>query len=310
MSATNERVAPARAPRIVLLGADGQLGWELRRALLPLGEVVAWGRAEADLSELDALRAQLDRVRPQVIVNAAAYTAVDRAEQEVALATCINADAPALLAQWAAEHDAWLVHYSTDYVFDGTRDAPYDEACAPNPQSAYGRSKLAGELAVAASGCRHLTLRTSWVYAARGGNFARTMLKLARERELLRVVADQFGAPTAAELIADVSALALHRVLADADFAVQAGGLYHLSAAGATSWHGYAQYVLEQARAFGAELRCRELAPISTAEYPLPAPRPANSRLDCTRLQQAFGVHLPDWQVQVQRMLRELLLPR
>ena len=310
MNATPGTAAPSPAPRILLLGADGQLGWELRRALLPLGEVVACGRAEADLGELDALRALLDRWQPQVVVNAAAYTAVDRAEQEVALAQRVNAEAPALLARWAAAHDAWLLHYSTDYVFDGTSDAPYDETCTPNPQSVYGRSKLAGELAITASGCRHLTLRTSWVYAARGGNFARTMLKLGREREQLRVVADQVGAPTAAELIADVSALALHRVLADADFAVQAGGLYHLSAAGATSWHGYAQYVLEQARALGVELRCRELSPITTAEYPLPAPRPANSRLDCARLQQRFGVCLPDWRVQVRRMLTELLAPR
>ena len=297
-------------PRIVLLGADGQLGWELRRALLPLGEVLAYGRAQADLGQPDALRALLQRAQPRVIVNAGAYTAVDRAESEPALAQRINADAPAALAQWAAAHDAWLVHYSTDYVFDGRRELPYDEGCAPNPASAYGRSKLAGEQAIAAAGCRHLLLRTSWVYAARGDNFAKTMLRLAREREQLRVVADQFGAPTAAELVADVTALALQRLLHDAAFAAGAAGLYHLSAAGSTSWHGYASYVLEQARALGQALRCRALLPIATADYPLPAPRPANSRLDCSLLQQRFGLQLPDWRIQVQRLLAELLAPR
>ncbi len=298
------------APRLLLLGADGQLGWELRRALLPLGEVVACGRAEADLGDLDALRALLQRAQPQVIVNAAAYTAVDRAESEPERAQRINADAPAALAQWAAGRDAWLVHYSTDYVFDGRSERPYDEHGVPQPASVYGRSKLAGEQAIAAAGCRHLLLRTSWVYAARGGNFAKTMLRLAREREQLRVVADQFGAPTAAELIADVSALALHRVLRDAAFGAQASGLYHLTASGSTSWHGYADFVLDQARALGDTLRCTELLPIATADYPLPAPRPANSRLDCTRLQQRFGVQLPDWRVQVRRLLDELLAPR
>ncbi len=298
------------ATRLLLLGADGQLGWELRRALLPLGEVIACGRAQADLARPDALRAVLQRAQPHVIVNAAAYTAVDRAESEAELAQCVNAQAPATLAHWAAEHDAWLVHYSTDYVFDGRSEHPYDERCAPNPASVYGRSKLAGEQAITAAGCRHLVLRTSWVYAARGGNFAKTMLRLAREREQLRVVADQFGAPTAAELIADVSALALHRVLHDAQFGAQASGLYHLSASGSTSWHGYASYVLECARTLGESLRCRELLPIATADYPLPAKRPANSQLDCTLLQQRFGLRLPDWRVQVQRLLAELLGPR
>ncbi|MDE1952206.1 MAG: dTDP-4-dehydrorhamnose reductase [Betaproteobacteria bacterium] len=298
-------------PRILLLGADGQLGWELRRALLPLGDVKPLNRTQADLCNLPALRAVLDQARPHIIVNAAAYTAVDRAESEPELAQRINAAAPGLLAAWAAEHDAMLVHYSTDYVFDGSKPAPYTELDAPKPRSVYGHSKRAGEQAIAQSGCRHLIFRTSWVYAARGGNFAKTMLKLAREREHLRVVADQFGAPTSAELIADVTALALHRVQTDASFATAIGtwsGLYHLTACCSTSWHGYAQFVLQQAAAHGVALRCgaEAVEPIATADYPLPAPRPANSRLDCDRLQAALGLALPHWQIQVRRMLAEV----
>ena len=300
----------ASPPRILLLGADGQVGWELRRALLPLGTVVPMGRAEADLSDLDGLERLLTRDRPQVIVNAAAYTAVDRAESDVDLATRINAEAPAVLARHAAQTGAWLVHYSTDYVFDGTKVSPYSEADAPSPQSVYGRTKLAGERAIAAAGCKALVLRTSWVYAARGGNFARTMLRLATERDTLRVVADQIGAPTSAELIADGTALALHRVLTEPAGAKLAG-LYHLTAAGTTSWHGYAQHVLARAQAAGWSLRCvpDAVQPVATADYPLPAPRPANSRLDTAKLCAAFGLTLPDWTVQVDRLLAELPRP-
>ncbi|WP_079418501.1 dTDP-4-dehydrorhamnose reductase [Thiomonas intermedia] len=295
-------------PRLLLLGADGQVGWELRRALLPLGTVLPMTRAQADLSDLTGLKALLDRERPDVVVNAAAYTAVDRAESEPELAQRLNADAPQMLADYAAQNGAWLLHYSTDYVFDGAQPAPYTEADTPNPQSVYGRSKLAGEQAIAASGCRHLILRTSWVYAARGANFAKTMLRLAAERDSLRVVADQVGAPTSAELIADVSALILHRLQSDAALAQRASGLYHLTAQGSTSWHGYAQYVIAQAIARGLPLRCAPEAvqPIATTDYPLPAPRPANSRLDCTRLQTAFGLTLPPWSIQVQRLIHEL----
>jgi dTDP-4-dehydrorhamnose reductase len=294
---------------ILLLGADGQLGWELRRALLPLGSVCACARAQADLADAAALQRVLEQQRPDLIVNAAAYTAVDRAESEPELAQRVNAAAPAELAAYAARSGAWLVHYSTDYVFDGSSEQAYDEAQAPNPQGVYGRSKLAGERAIVASGCRHLIFRTSWVYAARGANFARTMLRLAQQREQLRVVADQIGAPTAAELIADVSALALHRVRADPELARRASGTYHLAASGSTSWHGYARFVLEEARALGVELRCapEQVQAIRTAEYPLPAPRPANSRLDCRRLRETFGVDLPEWQLQVRRMLAEVL---
>ncbi len=299
-------------PRILLLGADGQVGWELRRALLPLGEVLPLNRAEADLGDVSALRAVLDRTRPQFIVNAAAYTAVDKAETEAELAQRINAAAPGLLAAWAAEHNAMLVHYSTDYVFDGAKPAPgsYTEADTPNPQSAYGRSKLAGEQAITASGCRHLILRTSWVYAARGGNFAKTMLKLAAQRDSLRVIADQFGAPTSAELLADTTALLLHRLRTDPALAQQASGLYHITAQGSTSWHGYAQFVIAAAAARGLPLRCasEQVQAITTADYPLPAPRPANSRLDCSKLQTTFGLFLPPWQTQVQRLIDELPL--
>ena len=299
-------------PRILLLGADGQVGWELRRALLPLGEVRPLNRTQADLGDLDALRTVLQREQPDLIVNAAAYTAVDKAETDPELAQRINAAAPGVLAAWAAEHNAMLVHYSTDYVFDGAKPAPvsYTEADTPNPQSAYGRSKLAGEQAITASGCRHLILRTSWVYAARGGNFAKTMLKLAAERDSLRVIADQFGAPTSAELIADTTALMLHRLRTDTVLAQQASGLYHLTAQGSTSWHGYAQFVIASAAARGLPLRCapEQVQAITTADYPLPAPRPANSRLDSSKLQTTFKLFLPPWQTQVQRLIDELPL--
>ncbi|WP_407276349.1 dTDP-4-dehydrorhamnose reductase [Halothiobacillus sp. DCM-1] len=297
-------------PRILLLGADGQVGWELRRALLPLGDLLPCTRAQADLSDPDALRMLLEREQPDVLVNAAAYTAVDKAESEPEAAQRINAQAPSVLAEYAAAHGAWLVHYSTDYVFDGSKSTPYAETDAPNPLSAYGRSKLAGERAIATSGCRHLILRTSWVYAARGANFAKTMLRLAAEREQLRVIADQFGAPTSAELIADVTALLLHRLRTDAALAATASGVYHLTAQGSTSWHGYAQFVLERAQARGMPLRCapEHVQAITTADYPLPAPRPANSRLDCTKLQTTFDLHLPPWPTQVQRLIDELPL--
>lgn len=293
--------------RIVLLGADGQLGWELRRALLPLGEVIALGRAQADLGRDTSLRELLERLRPAVIVNAAAYTAVDRAQDEAELAYRVNAQGPAVLAAYAAASGAWLLHYSTDYVFDGSGTRAWREDDAPNPLSVYGRTKLQGEQAVRASGCQHLILRTSWVFAARGGNFAKTMVRLARERDALRVVADQVGAPTSAELIADLSALALHRLLREPAFARAGGGLYHLSSGGSTSWHGYACHVLRHVARRGMSLRCdpSRVQAIATAEYPLPAPRPANSRLDCAALRDWLGVCLPPWQPQVERMLDE-----
>jgi dTDP-4-dehydrorhamnose reductase len=296
--------------KILLLGSRGQVGWELQRALVPLGELVALDRGgcgawSADLAQPDALAPMLDAIAPQVIVNAAAHTAVDRAESEPELAHAINAAAPAALARWAGAHDATLVQYSSDYVFDGSGTAPRTEDASTGPLSVYGRSKLAGEEAIRASGCRHLILRTSWVYAARGGNFARTMLRLASERDELRVIVDQVGAPTGAELIADVSAHALRALQARPELA----GTYHCVAGGETSWHGYACHVMEWARAHGHPVKVAPgaIRAIPTADYPTPARRPLNSRLDTTRLQRAFGLRLPPWQQGVERMLDEVL---
>jgi dTDP-4-dehydrorhamnose reductase len=296
--------------KIVLLGRNGQLGWELQRALAPLGELVALDRSgadglPADFEQPQTLAALLHALRPDVVVNAAAYTAVDRAESEPARAHAVNAEAPAVLARAAAALGATLVHYGSDYVYDGSGDAPRSEDAPTAPLSVYGRSKLAGEEAIRASGCRHLILRTSWVYAARGGNFAKTMLRLAAERESLSVVGDQVGAPTGAELLADVTAHAL-RVLAARP---ELGGTYHCAAAGQTSWHGYACFVIERARAAGVTLKAAPDAvrAIASAQYPTPARRPLNSRLDTRRLRAAFGLHLPHWQVGVERMLDEIL---
>lgn len=296
--------------KVLLLGKNGQVGWELQRSLAPLGELVALDRQGApglvgDVSDLEGLAATVRALRPQLIVNAAAHTAVDKAESEPDLARRLNAEAPAVLAREAAACGALLVHYSTDYVFDGSGERPWREGDATGPLGVYGRTKLEGEQAIAASGCRHLILRTSWVYAARGGNFAKTMLRLARERERLTVIDDQWGAPTGAELIADVTAQAAARLRQ----APGKAGLYHLAAAGATTWFEYAKYVLAQAqRAQPAiEMKVTEVTPIATRDYPTPARRPHNSRLDCTRLQAAFDLRLPPWQDGVRRMLAETL---
>ena len=293
--------------KIVLLGKDGQVGWELQRALAPLGEVVAFGRAEADLEDSSALVARLRTLAPDVIVNAAAYTAVDRAESEAARAQVINAEAPAVLAKFAAECGAWLIHYSTDYVFDGAKAGAYVEDDITAPLSVYGRSKLDGERAITASGCRHLIFRTSWVFAARGGNFARTMLKLAAERERLSVVNDQFGAPTSAELIADVTALCLYRLARGGGASLS--GVYHLVAAGETTWFDYARLVFSEAAALGVPLKVNAdaVTPIPTSDYPTPARRPANSRLSTAKLRTAFGLTLPDWRLHVRRTVREIV---
>ncbi|KAB0582499.1 dTDP-4-dehydrorhamnose reductase [Ideonella dechloratans] len=294
-------------PKILLLGPNGQVGWELRRALAPLGRVIALGREHdglcGDLTHPGELAGSVRMLRPDIIVNAAAHTAVDKAESEPALAELLNARAPATLARLAAELGATLVHYSTDYVFDGSGEQPRDEGAATGPLSVYGRSKLAGEEAIQASGCRHLIFRTSWVYAARGGNFAKTMLRLAGEREQLRVIADQIGAPTGAELIADVTAHALRALAQRPELA----GLYHLAADGQTSWHGYAEHVIAWARRHGQDLKVQTVEAIPTSAYPTPAQRPLNSRLDTTRLREAFGLHLPPWQSGVERMLTEFL---
>jgi len=296
--------------RILLLGCKGQVGWELQRSLAPLGDLLACdfdtpGELKADFSDPTALAALVRRVQPQLIVNSAAHTAVDKAESEPDLARAINATAPGIIAREAAAAGALLVHYSTDYVFDGSGSSPRDEDAPTGPLSVYGHTKLEGEELIRASGCRHLILRTSWVYAARGGNFARTMLRLAAERDSLRVIDDQIGAPTGAELLADVTAHAARRVLAEPALA----GSYHCVAGGETNWFDYARFVIEWARAQGQSIRVAPdaILPIPTRAYPTPATRPLNSRLATDKLQQAFGLTLPRWQVGVERMLTEIL---
>ena len=296
--------------KILLLGKGGQVGWELQRALAPLGELVALdfdspAPFTADFTQPEALAATVRAMAPQIIVNAAAHTAVDKAEAEPELARTINATAPAVLAREAKALGAWLLHYSTDYVFDGSGSTPWTEASPTGPLNVYGRTKLEGEETIRASGCQHLILRTSWVYAARGGNFARTMLRLAAERELLQVIDDQIGAPTGAELLADISAHALRAVQQQPEL----GGTYHAVAGGQTSWHGYARHVIEFARAAGQAVRVQPdaIAAVPTSAFPTAARRPLNSRLDTRKLQRAFGLTLPDWRLGVDRMLREVL---
>ncbi len=295
--------------KILLVGQNGQVGWELQRALAPLGELVGCdfdspGALKADFSQPESLRALIHAVAPDVIVNSAAHTAVDKAESEPDFARALNATAPGVVAEEAKKRGALLVHYSTDYVFDGSGNHARDENAPTGPLSVYGRTKLEGEQLIRASGCSHLILRTSWVYAARGGNFARTMLRLAAERETLNVIADQFGAPTGAELLADVTAHAIGRVRARPEL----GGTYHCVAGGETNWHGYARHVIEWARAHGQAIKVAPdaLHAIPTSAYPTPAARPLNSRLSTARLQAAFGLHLPHWQLGVDRMLTEI----
>jgi len=289
--------------KILLLGKDGQVGWELQRALAPLGLLTALNRRECDLADPAQIQAALEQYEPEVIVNAAAYTAVDQAETDQAMARRINVDAVAELALYAREMGSLLVHYSTDYIFDGTKPEAYVEDDLTNPLSVYGQTKLAGENRIRDALCRHLIFRTSWVYAARGGNFARTMLRLAAERETLNVIDDQIGAPTSAELIADVTAHALRDVLSGR----APGGTYHLAAAGETSWYGYAQFVIAYARAQGIVLKLADtgLKPIPASEYPLPAKRPQNSRMNTHLLERSFALKLPQWQDGVKRVLNE-----
>ena len=294
--------------KILLFGKNGQVGWELQRSLAPLGELVAPGRNDAglcgDLSNLEGLVRTMQTVRPDVIVNAAAHTAVDWAESEPELAHTLNALAPGVLAQEAAKLGAWLVHYSTDYVFDGSGSRPWTETDTPAPLSVYGRSKLEGERLIQAVCPRHLIFRTSWVYAARGGNFAKTMLRLAQERERLTVINDQFGAPTGAELIADVTAHALRQCLRQPHDA----GLYHLAASGETSWHGYANQVLACARLMHSAIKIKatEVVAVPSSAFATAAQRPLNSRMDTTKLQHRFGLVLPQWEQGVGRMMGEL----
>lgn len=295
--------------KILLLGKNGQVGWALQRSLAPLGELVALDAQSqmhcGDLSNLAGLAQTVRDVAPDVIVNAAAYTAVDKAESEPALAHAINALAPAVLAQEAKRCGAWLVHYSTDYVFDGSGKQAWLEADTTAPLSVYGDSKLAGEQAIMAAACQHLIFRTSWVYGARGNNFAKTMLKLAQERDSLKVVNDQIGAPTGADLLADVTAHAISTARQQANVS----GLYHLVASGETSWHEYASLVIEYARQAGLPIKVAPTAihAVPSSEFATVAKRPLNSRLNTSKLQQTFNLHLPDWQTGVTRMLDEYL---
>ena len=294
--------------KILLLGKNGQVGWELQRSLSVLGEVVALDRHSTpcgDLSQPERLAQTVRELHPDVIVNAAAHTAVDKAESEVGLARTLNAAAPAALAQAAAETGAWLVHYSTDYVFNGSGNTPWQEGDATGPLGVYGQTKLEGEQAISASGCKHLIFRTSWVYAARGGNFAKTMLRLAQERERLTVINDQHGAPTGADLIADVTTHAIR----SAQHKPELAGLYHLVADGETTWHGYASHAIALAREWRPDLgwKVNDIAPVETSAFPTPAKRPQNSRLNTLKLQQAFGLNLPHWQLGVDRLLAEIL---
>jgi dTDP-4-dehydrorhamnose reductase len=293
--------------KILLFGANGQVGWELQRSLSPLGEVIALDRRSTglcgDLTDLGGIKDTVRQVGPDVIVNAAAYTAVDKAESDLEAAQLVNAVAPEVMADAAAAVGAWLVHYSTDYVFDGSGTTPWVETDATGPLNVYGKTKLEGERHIASHCARHLIFRTSWVYAARGGNFAKTMLRLAQERETLNVINDQFGAPTGADLLADVTAHAIARVVQQPT----AAGLYHLAAGGETTWFDYAKYVIDQSiRAqTDPEVIVKAIHPVATSAFPTPAQRPHNSRLNTAKLQQVFGLHLPDWQIGVTRMLAE-----
>lgn len=293
--------------KILLTGKNGQVGWELERTLSALGEVSPVDAEEMDLADADAIRRTVRNLRPDIIVNPAAYTAVDKAESDAALASAVNAVAPAILAEEAKLLGAVLVHYSTDYVFDGSKTSPYTESDIPKPQSVYGRTKLAGDEAIRASGCKHLILRTSWVYGVHGGNFVKTVLRLAKERDELRIVADQFGAPTWARDLALATTSAL-KLWQNKDWDEELGGLYHLTAGGRTTWHQYAEEIVRLARIYDSALAAKSLGikPIATHEYPVPAKRPVNSVLASDRIQANFGIKLPEWQDSLSECIRLL----
>lgn len=297
-------------PRILVFGETGQVAWELRRALSTLGEVTCAGRGskacQVDLADADSIRRAVDQVHPQWIVNAAAYTAVDKAEDEPGPAMAINGTAPGIIAEQARTLGCPLIHYSTDYVFDGASSTPYGVDDPTNPQSVYGRSKLAGEQAISEVGGRHLVIRTSWVYGARGQNFLRTMRRLFAERDELAIVADQIGAPTWSRHIAEASAQVMAVAAHDPDIWDDGSGVYHLSAAGKTSWHGFAQAIIDGLRQRGEICKTNRLNPITTDQYPLPAPRPAYSVLDNARLYTSFGVRLPVWDEALDQLLDDV----
>ncbi len=296
---------------ILLLGKDGQVGWQLQRSLAPHGLVTACGRSECDLTDLEQLRSLVRQLKPAVIINASAYTAVDRAESEAELAMRVNGEAPGVLAEEAARLGALLIHYSTDYVYDGRKTGPYVESDPTNPQSVYGRTKLAGEEAIRAAGAKSVIFRTSWVFGARGGNFVKTILRLARERETLNVVADQVGSPTPAALIATVTGVVLAMLRQGRAMNRNQQRLYHLCCGRPVSWHEFACTIIERAAAmpgFDLRLTPEAIIAIPGSEYPTAAVRPANSRLDCTRLESDFGLQMPDWEPYLARMLQLLSL--
>lgn len=295
--------------KILLTGKTGQVGFELERSLKGLGEIIAVDRNQMDLSDLDQVRDVIRSVKPDLIINPAAYTAVDKAESEPELAMRINGLAPGVMAEEAQKLGAAMIHYSTDYVFDGTKKSPYTEEDAPNPQSVYGRTKREGEIAVAEACEAHWILRTSWVYGVHGGNFLKTILRLAQERETIRIVADQIGAPTWARTIARVTTAALESQEAVFKHIAATAGIYNLCAGGETTWHGYARHVVTQAGIQGLALKLSvdAIAPIPTTAYPLPAPRPANSRLTTEKLQTMAQLKLTDWSADLDICLSELI---
>jgi dTDP-4-dehydrorhamnose reductase len=287
-------------PRILLIGKIGQVGWELRRTLAPMAQVACVDFPEIDLTSGDSIRRWVRETQPNIIINAAAYTAVDKAESEEAKAMSINGVAPGILAEEAKKAGALLVHYSTDYIFDGTKTTPYEETDSPNPLGAYGRSKLAGDEAVRAIGCAHLVFRLCWVYGARGQNFMLTMMRLAREREKLRVVADQVGCPTWSRMIAETTTQALRQTVAARDWGAFTG-TYHLASSGVTSWQGFAQAIINL---MPAEVKkCSVVEAISTPEYPTPAKRPPYSGLGCGKLERVFGLRLPHWEDSLRQVM-------
>ena len=293
--------------KILLTGMKGQVGFELMKTLAPLGKVIGVDVNECDLAQSAMIDALLDRVKPDIIINPAAYTAVDKAESEPWVAHAVNAQAPKTLARQASRRNIPIIHFSTDYIFDGEKDGPYLEDDPANPKSVYGKTKWLGEEAVRSNAAKHVILRTSWVFGAHGVNFLKTMLKLSKERDKMSVVSDQVGAPTSARLLAEVTAEIVKQLLQE--FSYRKYGTYHLVAEGETSWHGYAKYVVERANAMGLETKLdpKSIKPIKTKDFPLPAPRPANSRLDTTKVRETFGITLPAWQSEVDHVLAELI---
>lgn len=293
--------------KILLFGKNGQVGWELNRSLQSLGDVVALGRDGADFSNPESLRNVVRKINPDIIVNAVAYTAVDKAELEEELATKINGEAPSVLAEETKKINALLIHYSTDYVFDGTKKGSYVEADQPNPINVYGRTKLSGEQAIQSSGCDHLIFRTSWVYASRGNNFLLTILKLAKEREELTIVADQIGSPTSARLIADVTTLCVHQARKEMLSGIFSSDLYHLTTSGYTSWHGFAEEIVNITNnAINMHLKVKNIKAIPTVNYPTPANRPMNSQLSLNKLERRFNVVMPGWKKVLSLCLEDL----